>query len=78
MNKRNSKNNLNKNTIINIIGWIILIVPIFFNSYFDYNGDNHFLQFFFAALPYILTGLGIIFIISTTEIKENNNDSKNR
>ena len=67
------KNKLNKNTIINIIGWICLLVPIFFISSFDYQGDNNILQFTYAALPYVLIGIGAICIFSTTEIKNDKN-----
>lgn len=27
------------------IGFMLILLPIFFNSYFEYNGDNHALQF---------------------------------
>ena len=59
----NNENKLNKGTIINIIGWAMLIIPIFFDSDIEYNGDNPALQFIFAALPYILIGVGSLLIL---------------
>lgn len=72
----NNENKLNKGTIINIIGWVMLIIPIFFYSDIEYNGDNPALQFIFAALPYILIGVGFLLILISKGQKEKISDWK--
>ncbi len=71
-NNNNNENKLNKGTIINIIGWVMLIIPIFFYSDIEYNGDNPALQFIFAVLPYILIGVGSLLILISKGQKEKN------
>lgn len=58
------------------IGFVMILLPIFFNSYFEYEGNNPALQFIFAALPYILIGIGFLFVLIPETQKKISDDNK--
>ena len=79
--KKSKKINLKKQQqkICFVIGFALILFPIFFDSNFEYNGKMPILQFIFAALPFIFIVVGFLLIfVSEGQIRKTDENKKER
>lgn len=58
------------NQIMMNLGWAALILSFVFSVWNNYGGDNSFLQFINAAVPWVMMGAGIACIMASNSNKK--------